>query len=157
LQGPLTKKTVQPAPENNLNALTLKEQLKQYTPDRYDLQHIFNAHPNTILNWCNKGILSYCKIGRKRLFNAEQIKQQLEVSKQIKVPGGADKKEKMTAVNTPWDCLLIGCIFCTWLPDAGCWCIKPYFIIKETLAYFIVMRHPTADSTKLYQQSNYDI
>lgn len=89
-----TTKPVQPAPENYLNALSLKEQLKQCTLDRYDLQELFNVHPNTILNWCNKGILSYCKIGRKKLFNAEQIKQQLEVRKQIKVPGEEKMKKK---------------------------------------------------------------
>jgi phage terminase Nu1 subunit (DNA packaging protein) len=85
-----TTKPVQPAPQSN-STLPLKEQLKQNTLDRYDLQELFNVSRNTIQNWCNAGILSFSKVGRKKYFNAEEMKQLLEVRKQVTVPGQGRK------------------------------------------------------------------
>ena len=79
------KKTVQPKPSQP--RLTLKLQLKQRTLDRYDLQEIFNVSRNTINNWCNAGILSYSKIGRKRYFDGEGIDALLRKRILVLVPG----------------------------------------------------------------------
>jgi hypothetical protein len=86
--------SVQPPPENNNKTLPIKEQLKQNTLDRFDLQEIFNVHPNTINNWCNKGILSFTKVGRKRFFNANTIDKMMKEREQTLVPGEKKQKRK---------------------------------------------------------------
>lgn len=73
-------------PTTQLASLPLKEQLKQRLLDRYDLQELFQVTRNTINNWCKAGILSYCKIGRKRYFDAEQIDALLKERRQWMVP-----------------------------------------------------------------------
>lgn len=89
------KKTNESAQQaTNTNPLPIKEQLKQNTLDMYDLVELFRVHVNTIRNWCSNGTLSYSKIGRKRFFNAEKIKEQLEVRKQVMVPGAQQKRKR---------------------------------------------------------------
>lgn len=77
----------QPAP------LPLKEQLKQHTLDHYDLEEIFRVHANTIRNWCNTGILSYSKVGRKRYYDAREVEELLKKRKQTMRPGEEKKKK----------------------------------------------------------------
>ena len=84
-----TGNPVPPEPANIVNPLPLKEQLKHRILDRYDLQELFNVSRNTILNWCKAGIISYTKIGRKRIFDAEEIDALLRKRKETMRPGGS--------------------------------------------------------------------
>ncbi len=79
-------KTVQPIPQQN-NTLSLKEQLKQNTLDRYDLQEILGVSRNTILNLCKAGIIGYTRVGRKMYFDAQEINTLLKKREQTRVPG----------------------------------------------------------------------
>jgi predicted DNA-binding transcriptional regulator AlpA len=91
------KKSSKPAaaaPENHINPLPLKEQLKQRMLDRYDLEEMFGVNRNTIYNWCKAGILSFVKIGRKKFFDALEIDALIKERKQTMVPGEKKPKRK---------------------------------------------------------------
>lgn len=70
----------------------LKEELMQRMLDTYDLMELFKVKRGTINNWCNKGELTFTKVGSKRFFDAYAIKAKLEEHWQKQVPGVKRKK-----------------------------------------------------------------